>query len=228
VAFDSPGLHPCAGSETASADGPHTFYAVSADASGNKESPVKSRGFKIDQTPPTLAPTVGPVTLHQAGATASPHAADATSGLTSSSCGPVDSSTAGDHTVTCTATDNAGNTNSATIHYLVGYQILGFFSPGVKGKAGSTSPIKIALADSAGTRISDSDATAAAAAHRVTFSVSGAQTLGPQNMAYDAGGNQFQYDWHLGSAKGPAVVSVTVTYPGTSATTTMTESITIT
>jgi hypothetical protein len=126
-----------------SADRQHTIYAASVDATGNKETPV-SATLNVDGTKPTLAPTVSssPVLLNQTGVTASPNANDATSGLDSSSCDPIYTSTPGDHTGTCSATDNAGNTNSATIHYVVEYQILGFFSPvpGSKWKGRSDRP----------------------------------------------------------------------------------------
>jgi hypothetical protein len=214
-------------------DGQHTIYAASEDSNGNKETPVASSSFKIDHTPPSLAPTVSPTTiyLNQGGVTASPNAADATSGVASSSCGAIDTSTAGDHTVTCTATDNAGNGNSATIHYTVQYQILGFFSPAPSSrwKAGTTVPIKIALADAGGTRISDTQAAALASACRVKFSASGAQTKTAQCMKYDAKNHQFVFSWMLAkTGTGAETITVTVSYPGTTTTTTKSESITIT
>lgn len=50
--------------------------------------------------------------------------------------------------------------------------LLGFFSPAStsKWKRGSTVPVKVALTNSAGTRIPDSEARALASACRVTFS----------------------------------------------------------
>ena len=215
-----------------SADGQHTIYAASVDSNGNKETPVMV-SFKIDHTPPSLAPTVTPAapSLNQTGVTASPNATDATSGVASASCGAIDTSTAGDHTVTCTATDNAGNTNAATIHYTVEYQILGFFAPvpSSKWKLGQTVPIKIALADGSGTRISDTEAAAMASACRVKFSATGAQTKPAQCMKYDATNHQFVLNWMLAkTGAGPAVITVTVSYSGTTTTTTKTDPITIT
>lgn len=133
------------------ADGEHALYAASVDAEGNQESPVVSATAKIDQTDPDLDPSLSSATiiLHQSGVTASPNASDDTSGVASASCGPVDTSTAGDHTVSCTATDRAGNTATATIQYVIEYRILGFFSPAPhsKWKVGQTVTVKIALAD---------------------------------------------------------------------------------
>jgi len=47
------------------------------------------------------------------------NAADTGSGLADASCGRIDTSTAGGHSVTCTASDNAGNLATATVSYTV-------------------------------------------------------------------------------------------------------------
>jgi hypothetical protein len=218
-----------------SANGTHTVYAASVDANGNAESPPVSVTFKLDDTAPTLSPTLSGTTVvvGQTGVTASPNATDPTpgSGVANAGCGAVDTSTPGVHTVTCNATDNAGNSGGATLTYVVQYRILGFFSPvpRSKWKAGQTVPVKVALADLAGTRISDSAAAALAAACRVRFSVSGAQTLAAQCMKYDAGADQFVYTWKLAkNGTGQATIGTGVSYPGTASTTQKTEQITIT
>jgi len=46
-----------------SSDGSHTIYAASIDSNGNKEA-VQSVDFKIDQTPPSLAPTLSEATIY--------------------------------------------------------------------------------------------------------------------------------------------------------------------
>ena len=75
---------------------------------------------KIDRTAPTLAPTVSPASIPVGGsAVVSPNAADALSGLASASCGTPDTSTVGTRSVTCTATDKAGNTRSVSVPYTV-------------------------------------------------------------------------------------------------------------
>jgi hypothetical protein len=190
--------------------------------------------LKIDQTNPTLGPSLNvasPITVGQTGVVASPNASDATSGVASSSCGTVDTSTPGIHTVSCTATDNAGNTATQDLTYVVEYRILGFFSPvpGSKWKIGQTVPIKIALASGGGVRISDAEAGALAAACRVTFRASGAQAKGPDCMKYDALNDQFVYNWKLGrNGTGPATIVVGISYPGTTIKTQLSESIMIT
>ncbi|HSO29130.1 MAG TPA: choice-of-anchor Q domain-containing protein [Candidatus Sulfomarinibacteraceae bacterium] len=216
------------------ADGLHAVYAASIDGDGNVESPLVVAAFKLDQTPPTLTPTLNvaaPITIGQTGVVASPNATDATSGLASSSCGSVDTSSPGVQTVTCTATDNAGNVGSASLTYVVEYRILGFFAPvpWSKWMVGQTVPVKVALGDGGGNRISDSEALALASACRVTFSATGAQTKGPECVKYDILKDQFVYNWKLGrNGTGTATITVSISYPGTTVTTRLEWPITIT
>jgi hypothetical protein len=214
-------------------DGHHTIYAASSDANGNVEHPLVTSSLKVDRTNPILSPSLStPATIGQAGVTALPNATDATSGVASSSCGAVDTSTAGPKTVTCTATDNAGNTASADLTYVVEYKILGFFEPvpGSRWKVGSTVPIKVALGDSADQRIADVVGLELASAPcRVKFSASGAQTKAASCMKYDVDKDQFVFTWKLGkNGTGAATINVTVSYPGTSFTSESTMQITIT
>jgi hypothetical protein len=215
------------------ADGEHAIYAASIDADGYVEIPV-SASFKVDRTAPTLAPTLsGPVVLGGSGVTASPNATDPTpgSGVASSSCDAVDASTPGVNTLTCTATDNAGNTGTATLTYVVEYNILGFFDPvpGSKWKVGQTVPVKIALGNASGARISDAEGAELAAACRVRFSVTGAQTKAADCMKYDSVADQFIYTWKLAkTGTGAATIIVTISYPGSSTITERTLAITIT
>jgi hypothetical protein len=214
-------------------DGQHALYAASIDDQGNIEDPVKSVTFKLDGTAPTLSPGLNvpsPVLVGQAGIIASPNASDATSGIASSSCDAVDTSTPGVHTVSCTATDNAGNTATQDLTYVVEYRILGFFSPVPEShwKVSQRVPVKIALADVADVRISDAEAAELAVGCRVTFQASGAQSKGPDCMKYDADKDQFVYAWKLGkNGDGPATIVVRVSYPGTAVQTELSESITI-
>jgi hypothetical protein len=95
----------------------------------------------------------------------SPGAADALAGLGLSSCGALVTNTVGSKSVTCTATDNAGNTNNVTVSYNVIYRFDGFLQPindtahsQVCGspcpvsafKGGSTVPVKFQLKDANG------------------------------------------------------------------------------
>jgi hypothetical protein len=213
-------------------DGQHAIYAASVDAAGNVESPVVSATFKLDATAPSLAPNlnVTTVVIGQTGVVASPNATDATSGVASSSCGAVDTATPGAKTVTCTATDNAGNTGTATLAYVVEYQILGFFSPAPNSKwrAGQTVPIKVAIGGGNGVRISDAEAQALAQACRVTFSATGVQPVVDKCLKYDAASDQFQFNWKLKkSPLGMATLTVSISYPGSTSKTSLSLAVTI-
>ena len=215
--------------------GAHDVWAGSVDNLGTAGSPLAHAAVKIDSVPPTLSPALSDPqpTLGQAGVTATAGASDLApgSGIASASCGTINTSTPGDHTVTCTATDRAGHTRNATIHYLVAYRMLGYFSPAPSSKwrVGTTVPVKIALAGAGGTRITDAAAAPLATGCRVGFSVTGAQTLAQQCMKYDPATDQFIFNWKLASSgTGAATIKVTITYPGTTSTSEKTEPVTIT
>jgi hypothetical protein len=134
------------------ADQAATTYTCEATSSGGTAS--QSVTIKRDATAPTLNPTVSPnPVLLNGTATADPNATDNLSGVASSSCGSVDTSSVGAKSVTCTAKDNAGNTNQATANYSVDYGFVGFSSPvdnsGVLNvaKAGQAVPLKWRLVD---------------------------------------------------------------------------------
>jgi hypothetical protein len=139
------------------------------DLAGNTA--ADSVPFKYDATAPTLTPSVSPnpVVLNGS-ASASPGASDATSGVASAACGPVDTSSVGSHAVACTATDNAGNQTSVSAPYSVNYAATGscLGSPGHQilqpinanyqtdlsvFKLGSTVPAKFRVCDANGVSI---------------------------------------------------------------------------
>jgi hypothetical protein len=138
---------------------------MAIDNAGNST----SAGFgpiKIDKTAPTLAASVSPTPVYLNGsAIATAGATDGGSGIATQSCGPVLTNTVGTKTVTCTATDNAGNTATTTISYKVIYRFDGFLQPiNDTGhtqtcgspctisifKGGSTIPVKFQLKDANG------------------------------------------------------------------------------
>jgi hypothetical protein len=217
-------------------DGQHTVYAASKDNNGNEETPVSS-SFKIDGTAPTVT-CPSPIPTFALGSTGNQVTAsfsDLTSGpLTSTVSAAAAATSAGVHSVNVTGQDNAGNQTVKSCSYLVGYNILpplGFYSPAPssKWKPGQTVPIKIALGNASGVRISDAEAAALVSGTcRVKFFASGVQTLAATCMKYDSSTHQFVYNWKLGNQTGAETLTVTISYPSTNLTTTKSESITIT
>jgi len=75
---------------------------------------------KVDKTSPSLSPSVSPnLVAFNGTATVAANATDGLSGIDSPSCGALDTSTPGVHSVSCTATDRAGNTATASTTYTV-------------------------------------------------------------------------------------------------------------
>ena len=103
---------------TLSTDTAGATYTCTATSAGGTSS-VTTTTIKRDTTAPTLAPTAPSPLLRGQSYVASPNASDATSGVASSSCGPLDTSTTGSKSTTCTATDKAGNVATATLNYTV-------------------------------------------------------------------------------------------------------------
>ncbi len=184
---------------TVGIDGAHTLYMASEDVAGNKE-PVSSVAFKIDSTPPLLQPAITPADVVLDGtAAASANASDAGSGLAVAGCTQPDATSVGTKTVTCTATDNAGNTSSATATYHVGYAFGGFLRPVSSppavnsGTAGTTYPIRWRLRDATGRLVTSLSAVTGlwiTPTDCTTFSV----LQGPSTFATPAGSSRLRYD----------------------------------
>lgn len=142
-----------------------TLEGVCVDNVGHA-SPPRLFTYKYDATPPALAPSApSPLTLG-AVAHADPGASDATSGVVDAKCNggaALDTSTAGTHTVVCTARDAAGNTASADLTYVVGFGFSGFDEPVDPGgintiTAGRSVPLTFQVtSDAAGTPVLDLD-----------------------------------------------------------------------
>ena len=169
--------------------------------------------YKYDATDPTLAPTVSPnPVLRGAAATASPNALDqpGLSGIAvgDASCDSVDTSTAGANTVSCTATDRAGNSASASTDYDVVLGFTGFTAPVDNdmvnvAKAGQTVPLKFHVSDANGpvTDLSSVDVTAAGLACDLgdtsdQLEEYAAGGSGLQNK----GGGDYQFNWQTPKA----------------------------
>lgn len=134
------------------------------DGAGNVSAPSNVVDVRIDKTAPALSPAVLPARVHLRGtAEVTPNAGDALSGLESATCGPLDTTAIGPRTLTCVATDLAGNVASAQADYTVVYRVDGFLQP-INDPAGgacamsvfksrSTVVARVRLMDAAGTPV---------------------------------------------------------------------------
>ena len=180
-------------------DGVHVLYMASEDLAGNKE-PMSAVQFKLDGVPPTLRPAVTPTDVVLGGTAAvSVNASDAGSGLAMAGCTHPDTASVGSKTVTCTATDNAGNTSSATTSYQVSYAFGGLLQPVSSppavnsGKVGRTYPIQWQLRDATG--IFETSLTAVTGIWVTPTDCTTFSTLqGPSTPAMAAGSSQLRYD----------------------------------
>lgn len=165
---------------------------------------------KVDMTAPTLEPSVSPgIVLLNGTATVTSGAADERSGLSVDGCGDLDTTTAGTRTITCSATDHAGNSNSASASYVVNYELSGFLAPVNDapvvntGKAGRTYPVKWQLRDAVGGFVSS-----LAAVTAITYTATSCDafsgdptaalatsTTGGTSLRYDTTSNQYVYNW---------------------------------
>jgi hypothetical protein len=100
-------------------DGSHTVYAASQDAAGEQETPVNAT-FKIDRTPPVITcPGMPSFTFGSQGALIG-MVSDATSGAQSTTVSAsVSTNQLGNHAVTLSAADLAGNTAQKQCAYTV-------------------------------------------------------------------------------------------------------------
>ena len=146
----------CTTESTSSGEGLGLSLSASCnDLAGNTGSATYS--VNVDKTAPSLAPLVSPNPVLLGGsATASPNATDGLSGVASSSCDPVATSAPGTQTVSCTATDNAGNTASTDASYVVGYDVLHTNpKPGTEFRPGTTVPVAFQLSGANGQPITN-------------------------------------------------------------------------
>ena len=206
----------CPADQTLSAEGTavaSTSQTVT-DAAGNTSDASNVVTVKIDKTAPTLTPVVGPnPVLLNGSASAASGAVDALSGLASESCGALDTSTVGSKSVTCTATDNAGNTNSANASYAVNYIFSGFLQPVSNpavvnsGQPGKTYPLKWQLSDANSTAINDPTAKASisyksTSCNAFTDDPSGALPANPTGgtILHNNGG-MYKFSWQTPGVK---------------------------
>jgi hypothetical protein len=212
----------CPTNETLSSEGTAVSSTAQTvtDIAGNVSTQSNVVTVKIDKTEPTLAPTISPTqgllnnvptVLLNSTPTASPNASDGLSGIASQSCGAVNTSSVGPKSVTCTATDVAGNTKTATLNYSVIYNWTGFFQPidntptVNKAKAGSSIPVKFNLGGNQGLNIFATGSPGSApitcgTAPSDDIETYATATAGGSTLTYDTAANQYVYVWKTESA----------------------------
>jgi hypothetical protein len=205
------------------------------DVAGNVSNAVDSAAFMIDLSNPTdVAFVDGPAagSSHYFGSVpAAPTctADDAVSGL--ASCVVSGYSTAvGIHTMTATATDNAGRTSAITRSYSVlAWDLRGFYQPvdmsGVWNtvKGGSTVPLKFEVF--AGSELTSTAAIKSFGVKALTCPGASAPadeielvTTGGTSLRYDATGGQFVQNWQTPKKPGTCYAVTMTTQDGSSLT----------
>jgi CSLREA domain-containing protein len=168
-----------------------------------------SRPLVVDGTPPTLTVTVSPtLVLLNGSATIISSTFDSGSGVPPGGvvCSPLDTSSIGLKTISCTATDRAGNRSApVTASYQVGYRFVGFGPPvannGVYNiaQAGRTVPLKFQLLDAAGAPVSISASAVSVGVRTVSCPTSPpTSTVGEYSSGeglVSLGGGSYQYNW---------------------------------
>jgi hypothetical protein len=188
-----------------------TTSGTCTDQAGNTSAAVASSSFKYDATAPSLVPSVSPNPVPLNGsAIASPNANDALSSVASASCGAPTTSSVGTKSVSCSATDTAGNTANANASYTVIYDFSGFFQP-IDNlpilnsmKAGSAVAVRFSLAGNQGLSVLAAGSPTAqqiacgpaAAVDDVEQTVS----VGNSSLSYDATSGQYSYTWKTDKA----------------------------
>lgn len=98
-------------------DGAH--FVTCTATNGTTVSDPAALGMSVDQTPPTVDGSVTPdPVIVGSGASATATTSDA-NGIATESCQQPDTSSVGEKTLTCQATDRFGNSASRTVHYSV-------------------------------------------------------------------------------------------------------------
>lgn len=211
------------------ADQNETTYSCSATSAGGSATPVDVK-IKKDGTAPTDVQFQGggisdggsyyfnSVPAGPTGCTAS----DATSGLASCTLDNGYSTAVGSHTVTATATDNAGNSATKTLSYeVLPWDFRGFYQPvDMNGtlntvKNGSTVPIKFELFAGSTELTDTADIVQPLKAVQVTCDAGATVdtiellATGGTSLRYDSTGGQFIYNWKTPTKPG-ACYKVTI------------------
>lgn len=157
-------------------EGFNAVLAHQTDLAGNV-SGAAALSFTLDTTAPTLNPTFSqpqPFVVGTQGISVSPNATDAY-GVASASAGAVDTSTVGQKSMTCSATDVAGNSASVSIPYSVipgtttEYHIVSALPEYALPKQITTLPLLFQLTDANNRVLSDKAAQSLLSGITITF-----------------------------------------------------------
>jgi V8-like Glu-specific endopeptidase len=148
-------------------------------------------------------------------------------GTTGTLHGALNTATAGTHSYSVTASSGDGQTKRATIEYFVQYKPA-FLSPAADADEtlGHSFAVKLAVTNAQGTRIPDATAARLASACQVKLLATGAQTLAPHCMSYQASNHEFLYSWKPATTKsGAETLTIRVSYASTTKTTTKSDQV---
>lgn len=210
-------LSPAIQTVTSSGEGTAVLVQSPAfeDMAGNVTTGTLTESFQIDKTAPTASFSSVVPTGYFGSTAAAPTcvASDGLSGLDGTCVVSGYSTAVGNHTLSATATDKAGNTTTITQNYAVlAWTLTGFYQPVDMGgilntvKAGSTVPAKFEVFAGT-TEITDpslmsfSMAKIACSLTALTDAIETTAT-GSTSLRYDTTGGQFIYNWKTPSGAG--------------------------
>lgn len=227
------GVASCSGPTTLSTEGAgQSVTGNVADSAGNTNSTTVG-GINIDLTDPTVALVGGPAnggSYYFGSVPAAPtcSGSDALSGLDGACTVSGYGTTVGSHTVTASATDNAGNegTDSATYSVLA-WTLNGLYQPvdmsGIANtvKGGATVPLKFEVF-AGSTELTDT-AIVSTLAKQVTCNATAEDTVevvatGGTSLRYDWTGGQFVFNWQTPKLPGKCYDVTVTTADGSSLT----------
>jgi CSLREA domain-containing protein len=198
-------------SQTVSSDTSGIIITCSAESAGGTSS--QSVTVKRDATAPTLAPTVTPnPVLSGAAATAAANASDNLSGVVSQSCETPQTALVGAKSLTCTATDAAGNTANGSVSYQVNsrFAFSGFLQPVDNlpavniATAGQAVPVKFSIGGNFGLNLFAAGYPASGPipceATEAGSTIEETVTAGGSTLTYDAATGRYSYVWKTDKA----------------------------
>ena len=209
--------------------GTTTVNCSATDAAGNTGNATFTVKVQ-DTTAPTLTlpanMTVSATSAAGAAVTFSASATDIVDGSVAVSCTPASGSTfaPGTTTVTCSATDAAGNTASGSFTVTVKFQLLGFYQPVDMGimnntKGGSTVPLKFEVF--AGTTELTNTSIVQTFTQRINCAAGTGDDIeqyatGNTTLRYDTTSGQFIFNWQTPRTPGSCYRVTLTTTDGTS------------